>query len=138
MNAFEYALCAAFIWGIVPILEKIGLSKIDPLVGLFYRSFGVILGGVILGAFFLKGDQIRNVDLKTVSILLLSGFLASFVAQIFFYNGLKVGEVSRIVPIAGSFPLITFVLGVLIFGESITLSKVVGLICIVAGVWFLK
>ena len=138
MNHFYWAILAACIWGVVPIFEKMGLNNVSPFVGLFYRSLGVILGLMFLGIGFLKTDALKHVDLKTVSLLVLSGFLASFVAQICFYHGLKLGEVSKVVPIAGSFPLISFLLGVLIFKETVTPYKIAGIVFIVSGIWLLK
>jgi uncharacterized membrane protein len=58
--------------------------------------------------------------------------------QTFFYNALKHGDVSRLVPVSGSYPFIAFILGVLIFGESVTPLKVLGALAIVGGVWLLK
>lgn len=138
MTAFLWAIMAALVWGIVPVVEKLGLAKVDPLVALFYRCFGVILGIVMLGVFILKPQEIRSIDTKSVALLVAAGFLASFVAQIFFYHGLKSGDVSRIVPIAGSFPMISFLLGVVLFGEAVTFSKIAGLLLIMSGVWMLK
>lgn len=129
---------AACVWGVVPILEKLGLSNISPLTGLFYRCFGVLLGIVVLGFFVLKPSELKAVDTKTVLIMILSGFLASFVAQIFFYNGLKTGDVSKIVPIAGSFPMISVLLGVLLPGETITPSKFLGISLVISGICFLR
>ena len=138
MTAFSWAVLTACVWGIVPILEKMGLSKVDPLVGLFYRCFGVILGIFVLGLAVLKPQQIKSADMRSVLLLILGGFLASFVAQIAFYQGLKIGEVSRVVPISGTYPLITFALGILFLGESVSLVKMLGVFLIIAGVWALK
>ena len=138
MNAFIWAILASFIWGVVPLLEKLGLQKVDPLVGLFYRCFGVLIGILFLFLFILKPEQIKSVEIKSISLLILGGFLASIVAQICFYYGLKYGEVSRIVPIAGSFPLVAFMLGVLFLGESISFLKISGVLSIILGIWALK
>lgn len=138
MNSFWLAIMAAVIWGFVPLLEKVGLGKIEPLAGLFYRSIGVVIGLIILGLFLLKPAEIRSVDLKSALLVMTGGFLASFVATFLFYHALKIGEMSRIVPISGSYPLITFLLGVLILGESFTPLKLLGVILAVLGVWFLK
>jgi len=97
-----------------------------------------MIGFLVLVAFFVKPAEIKTVDLRSASFLILGGFLASFVAQMMFYHALKAGEVSRIVPIAGSFPLIAFVLGILILGESFSWIKIAGAMCIVAGIWILK
>ncbi|MBU0549809.1 MAG: EamA family transporter [Candidatus Omnitrophica bacterium] len=138
MNAFIWALLAASIWGIVPLLEKLGLAKVEPLVGVFYRSLGVVVGLLLLGAFMLKPQQIKAIDLRSAGFLILGGFLASILAQICFYNSLKIGEVSRVVPISGSYPLIAFMLGMLILGESVSLIKAAGALLIVLGIWALK
>ena len=138
MTAFWWAILTACIWGVVPILEKLGLAKIDPFVALFYRCLGVLLGLLFLGIFIVKPEQLKVVPPRTIIILMAAGFLASFVAQITFYHGLKMGEVSRIVPIAGMYYLISFLLGVFLLGEALTFTKIFGLLLIVSGVWFLK
>jgi len=138
MNAFIWAILAAIIWGIVPLLEKLGLAKAEPLAGLFYRCFGVLIGLLLLGLFILKPQEIKSVDSRSIIFLMLGGFLASFLAQICFYHGLKIGEVSRVVPVSGSYPLVAFLLGVLFLGEPINLIKAVGVLLIIAGIWALK
>jgi len=67
----------------------------------------------------------------------LGGFLASIVAQMFFYQGLKIGQVSKMVPLSGTYPLVAFLLGAVIFRESITPLKVLGVSLISLGVWAL-
>ena len=138
MNAFIWAILAAVIWGAVPLLEKLGLTKSQPLAGLFYRCLGVLIGLLLLGLFMLKPQEIKAVDSRSIIFLILGGFLASFVAQICFYNSLKIGEVSRVVPVAGAYPLITFILGVLFLGESINPVKTAGVLLIIIGIWALK
>lgn len=138
MNAYEWAILAACIWGVVPVLEKIGLNRVEPYPGLFYRCLGVLLGFLIVGTFLVKPAELKQVDLKTILLLVLSGLLASFVAQIAFYHALKLGEVSRIVPISATYPLIAFLLGVIFLGENISIQKVFGMIMVLGGVWLLK
>ena len=138
MPAFWIAITTAVIWGFVPLIEKLGLAKLDPMVGLFYRSIGVVIGLIILGLFMVKPDEIKSVDIKSALLVMTGGFLASFVAQILFYHALKAGEASRIVPISGSYPLITFLLGIFIMGETLTPVKFAGVLLIVLGIWALN
>jgi len=129
----------AVVWGFVPVIEKIGLSKIDPIAGLFYRSLGVVLGIALLVSF--KAEHIRFSWGSLPSgwmWLLVGGFLASFVGQLMFYHGLKTGEASQVVPIAAAYPLLTFILGILILGEKFTLMKFFGVSFILIGIIFLK
>ena len=44
MKAFYFALMTAVVWGIVPIIEKMGVTRIVPIGGVIIRSFGVMLG----------------------------------------------------------------------------------------------
>jgi len=138
MNAFWWAILTACIWGVVPILEKFCLTKVDPFVALFYRCLGVLVGILFLGLFIVKPSELKAVDIRTIIILVCAGFLASFLAQVTFYHGLKLGEVSRVVPISGTYYLIAFVLGLIIFSETLTISKFVGIILIFSGVLLLR
>ena len=88
-------------------------------------------------AFMLKPSQLKGVDLRSASLLVIAGFLGSFVAFIAFYNGLKTGEMSLVVPVSGSFYLIAFLMGIFFLGESICLLKVTGVVLITAGIWLL-
>ena len=96
------------------------------------------MGVLLLSIFVLKPQEIKTVDSRSVIFLLASGFLASFLAQICFYKGLKIGEISRVVPISGSYPLMAFIIGVLFLGESINLTKLLGVALIVLGIWTLR
>jgi len=139
MKAFYLALMTALVWGIVPILEKTGLVRIQPLAGLLVRSFGVIIGASIL-AIFNKGafKVALKAEPHTLFFLVLAGIMASVVGQIFFYNALKTGEASKVVPIAGTYPLVTFLLGIIFLGESLTPLKVSGVIFVIFGLFLLR
>ncbi|MFH1782878.1 MAG: EamA family transporter [Candidatus Omnitrophota bacterium] len=139
MTAFYFAVLTALIWGCVPILEKIGLAKIDPLPGIFIRVSGVLLGVIILGVFNTQAFKAAlKADLRTILFIMIGGFLASIVGQIFFYNALKAGEASKVVPISGTYPLVSFLLGLIFLGETFTLSKGLGVVLVILGVFLLR
>ena len=137
MNPFLWALLAALIWGITSVIEKFVLGRVEPIPGLFYRCLGVIIGIIILATLMLKPSQIKAVDSRSAVLLMFAGFLGSFVAFIAFYKGLKAGELSLVVPVAGSFYLIAFVLGIFLFKETVTFVKLLGVFLITVGVWLL-
>ena len=138
MNYYWLAVLTSVIWGIAPILEKLGLSRVEPLIGLFYRSLAVLLGLIFLGFFMIKPHELRSADLRSIGLIMAGGFLASFVAQVLFYHSLKIGDVSKVVPISGSYPLVAFILGVILLGEAITPAKIAGCLCVILGIWLLK
>ena len=134
MKPYYWAILTAVVWGCVPALEKLGLSKIPVLPGLFYRSLGVLLGAIIIFAF--KFSQIKEIALSGGgwAYLIIGGFLASFVGQLLFYNALKHGEASRVVPVAAAYPLVSFIIAVVLLGEKLTIAKTGGLVCVILGV----
>lgn len=139
MKAFYFALMTAVVWGIVPILEKMGVARIAPLAGVFIRSCGVVIGIFIMAIFNNQAVRIAlKADPRTIFLLVLGGFMASIVGQIFFYNALKIGEASKVVPIAGIYPLVAFLLGVIFLGETFTAVKLGGIIFVVLGLFLLR
>jgi len=139
MKPFYFAILAAIVWGIAPVMEKIGLKNIQPLSGVMIRSSGVIIGAVVLAVFNINAFKIAlKADPKTILFLFLGGTLASILGQIFFYNAIKQGEVSKMVPIAATYPLVSFLLGLLFFGESFTVFKGLGIGFVILGVFLLR
>lgn len=139
MRSFYFAILAAVVWGIAPILEKTGLKNIEPLSGVIVRSFGVIVGAIVLSIF--NSSMFKTAlkaEPKTIIFLFLGGILASILGQIFFYNALKHGEVSKMVPIAATYPLVSFLLGLLFFGECLTIVKGLGIGFVILGVFLLR
>ena len=134
MKGLIFSLLAALFWGLGPIMEKIGLSKISPQTGLYIRGFGLLMGLLVLYPFMTSFKEIREVSVKAAIFLGLGGLFVSVIGQLFFYFALKSGDISKVVPIAGSFPLIAFIAGILFFGETITISKIGGVIFIVVGI----
>lgn len=139
MNSYIWALLAALIWGCVPALEKLGLAKVPALAGLFYRSLGVLIGIVIL--FVFQSENIRQAfgtGKGSLLYLVAGGLLASVVGQVFFYQALKAGQMSTVVPIAASYPVISFLIGTVFLKEPVTLSKAGGLFLVLSGVFLLR
>lgn len=139
MKPFYWALLTAVVWGCVPILEKLGLEKVPVLPGLFYRSLGVFFGASVLLIFmFPQIKEVFSAHPGSWPYLVFGGFLASFVGQICFYHALKHGEASWVVPVAGTYPLVSFILGVLFLSEQVTVAKIGGLSCIIFGIFLLR
>jgi bacterial/archaeal transporter family protein len=131
---------AALAWGFAPIVEKLGLQgKADPVIGVFIRSLGVMLGAL----FFLPvlprmTAKFSELGARNWLFLLAGGILASIVGQLCFYRALKSGDVSRVVPIGAAYPVIACMLGIVLFKEPLTYSKVAGIALVVAGTLMLR
>jgi transporter family protein len=131
-------IVTALFWGTTPILEKIGLAKVDPLVGVTVRSIIVTAGLLILTFVLGKGRALFQLDGKSVAFFGASGVMAGLLGMWTYYTALKLEATSRIVPIAASYPLVTALLSALILGEGLTLPRVIGTGLIVSGIWLVK
>jgi len=128
----------AVLWGSTPIIEKIGLSRTDPLMGLTVRSIAVL---VVLFVFLVASGRVKevvNLDSKTILIFSVSGLMAGLLGMLTYFGALKRGATSQIVPIAATYPLITALLSVLILKEGVTFWRLLGTVFIVLGIWLVK
>lgn len=138
MTAFLWALLTAAIWGVVPLMEKVGLASAPPTVGVMVRSLGVVVGLAVFGWLWAPWEAMRALSGTSFLLLAGGGFLASFVGQLAFYQALKSGAISQVTPVAGAYPLVAALLGWWVLREPLTLTRVLGVACIVLGVILLR
>jgi transporter family protein len=131
-------IVTTLLWGFTPILEKVALTKVDPLVGVTIRSALVTAGLFVLTFLVGKGKALMEVDGRSFLLFGASGMMAGLLGMWTYYAALKMEATSKIVPIAASYPLVTALLSVLILREEVTLPRVVGTAFIVIGIWFVK
>jgi transporter family protein len=131
-------IVTALLWGITPIIEKIGLAKVDPLIGVTIRSAIVTIGLFALTFLLGKGKALTQLDGKSILIFGASGMMAGLLGMWTYYAALKMEATSKIVPIAACYPLVTALLSVLILNEGVTLPRVIGTALIVTGIWLVK
>ena len=129
-----YALLAALSFGIAPLFEKLGLARTDPTIALFIRAFVTMV--FTLGFLVTSGNiaAFAKTDLRSVIYVILGGVFGVLFAQYFYFRALEHGEVGRVMPIVGSFPVIAFFFSVLVFGEAVTFTKLAGIVLVVVGV----
>jgi len=132
------AITTLIFWGIAPIFGKLGLAKISPYTALAIRSFVVAFIMIII--LLIRGDfkELFQVDLKSAIFIGLEGIFASLIGHFAYYYALKLGETSKVVPIAGAYFLITVLAAVIFLSEKITLIKGAGIVLILGGVFLLR
>jgi transporter family protein len=126
------------LWGATPILEKMGLTKVDPLIGVTLRSAIVTVGLLVLTFLLGKGRALIELDGKSVLLFGASGLMAGIFGMWTYYMALKMEATSKIVPITACYPLVTALLSVLVLREGITLHRIIGTALIVSGIWLVK
>jgi transporter family protein len=131
-------IATTLLWGSTPILEKTGLAKVDPLIGVTVRS-AIVTGGLFLLTFLLgKGKALIELDGRSILLFGASGMMAGLLGMWTYYGALKMEATSKIVPIAACYPLVTALLSVLVLKEGVTVQRVVGTALIVSGIWLVK
>lgn len=138
LSGVIFALLAMIFWGLAPILAEIGLTEVSPYLGLSLRTFGI---ASILLAFGLATGRIVNLselELKSALLLLGEGIFAGLLGHLAYFHGLKIGEASRIVPIAMAFPIVTVVVGILFLNESVSFIKLIGVSLAMGGIVLLS
>jgi transporter family protein len=138
MTAFWWALLTAGIWGIVPLMEKLGLGQSPPLIGVMVRSVGVVIGLVGFVVLSPPWEALRTLRPSAILLLAGGGLLASFIGQLAFYHALRDGHISQVTPVAGAYPLVAALLGWWVLREPMTVSRVLGVLFVVAGVVLLR
>lgn len=138
MSAFWWALVTACIWGVVPLMEKVGLGAASPTAGVMARSVGVVIGLVVFGVWWHPWAALRSLTWPSFALLAGGGLLASFVGQLAFYRALQSGALSQVTPVAGTYPLVAALLGWWLLKEPLTVTRVLGIACIVLGVVMLR
>ena len=138
MTPFLWALLTACVWGVVPLIEKVGLGTAPPTVGVIVRSLGVTLGVLIFGGLWSPWAAMRALSWRSIVLLAGGGFLASFAGQLAFYHALRSGAVSQVTPVAGAYPLVAALLGWWVLREPLTLTRALGALCVVLGVVLLR
>lgn len=133
-----FLILTAFLWGTTPVLEKIGLGKVDPLTGVTIRSIAVTAALLIYLLLAGKIKQVFQTDPKTIAIFTITGIMAGLLGMLTYFVALKKGATSQIVPIAATYPLVTAVLSILILGENVSLLRILGTILIIAGIWLVQ
>ncbi|WP_371369510.1 hypothetical protein SRRS_26480 [Sporomusa rhizae] len=138
LNAYLFAGIAMILWGLAPILGKLGLGATQPLAALTIRSLVVTIILLIFVTASGQWGNVTEVSAKSAIYIAFEGICAALLGQLAYYYALKYGEVGRISPVVAAFPLVALALGIIVFGEKLTLSKIIATIMIVAGVVILK
>lgn len=131
-----YACGSAVFAGVTSILAKCGIRKTNSNVATAIRTIVVLLFSWIM--VFVIGAQNGLADLtpKTLLFLALSG-LATGASWLCYFRALQLGDVSRVAPVDKSSIILTILLAFVIFHETVSLFKVLGMVMIGVGTFLM-
>ena len=129
-------LLTILFWGVSPIIEKIGLRSVEPLLALFIRTSAALIA-ISLTLFFSPSISLSSLNLKNIGILSLSGIIAGFLGMLTYFSLLKAKNASQIVPLTSTYPLVATLFAILFLKEELNLYKILGTVFVVIGIYLL-
>ena len=131
-----YAVGSALFAGLTSILAKCGIRKTDSTVATAIRTIVVLIFAWIM--VFVVGSQgtLLDIPAKSFVFLVLTG-LATGASWLCYFYALQRGPIDKVVPIDKSSTVMTILLAALLLGESVTLTKGVGVVLIAVGTFLM-
>ena len=131
-----YAFGSAFFAGVTSILAKCGIKHTDSNVATAIRTVIVLIFSWIMVWIVGAQGEVTGIDTKTWIFLILSG-LATGASWLCYFKALQLGNVNKVTPIDKSSTLLTMIFAMIFLGESITILKILSLICIGIGTYLM-
>ena len=131
-------MITALLWGITPIFDKLCVAKASPAAVMavrFTTTFLCILPLYLIPSF---RSQIFALDTRTTLYVVSAAVLSAILGIFLYYWAMTKMEATKVTPICATYPLVTFVLGILFLHEKMTWTKATGTILSVLGIIFLS
>ena len=137
MNWFFLSLIPPLFWAITNYIDDYLIEKHTKQEGIgALIIFSALIGFIIAPAILIFNPDVLNVPSFDIFILLLSGIFG--VTWVMFYlYALESDETTIVIPLFQVIPVISFVLGYFILGETLSINQSIGSITIVLGGLFL-
>lgn len=129
---FIFALLSAIFAALTSILAKVGIEGVNSNLATAIRTLIVLAMSWAMVFITNVQSEIFNVSKKSWIFLILSG-LATGASWLCYYKALKIGEVSKVVPIDKLSVVITLILAFVFLHEQFTVKSFIGTILLTVG-----
>ncbi len=127
-----FAFGSAFFAGVTALLAKCGIRKTDSTAATAIRTVVVLLFSWVMVLLAGSWGDIVSIGGGTWLFLILSG-LATGASWLCYFRALQLGDINKVVPIDKSSIVLTLLLAFILLGESVSLTKGLGVALIGAG-----
>ena len=131
-----FAFGSALFAGLTSILAKCGIRKTDSTVATAIRTIIVLIFAWVMVFVQGKQGQVKAVPKNELGFICLSG-LATGASWLCYFYALQRGPIDKVVPIDKSSTVMTILLAALLLGESVTLTRGIGVVLIAAGTFLM-
>lgn len=121
-------------WGIWGVTAKIAVKHL----GLQLLIWGQVATLILFPLFFLLFKELLplKIDATGIGWALLTGALGTL-GTLFLYLTLRAAPASVVVPLSALYPVVTVILAYIFLQEEISPTRLLGVACALAAVWFL-
>ncbi|WP_050615322.1 EamA family transporter [Bacillus testis] len=130
------ALLAALFAAMTSILAKLGIERINSNVATAVRTIVVVVMAFAIAVFTGQLSGMAVISGKAYLFLILSG-LTTGLSWLCYFKAIKIGDVSKVVPIDKSSVVMTILLSFVILGEKATPLVITGCAVITIGTFIL-
>lgn len=127
-----FAIFSAVFAAATSILAKVGIEGVDSNLATAIRTIVVLVMAWLVVFMTNKTGGIASITPRSWLFLILSG-LATGASWLCYFYAIKVGDVSKVVPIDKCSLVLTIIFAVIFLGEALTWKTVVGCILLLAG-----
>lgn len=131
-----YAVLSAIAAGITTIFLKKGIHTTNTNVALALRTLVVLIFSIVIVLIIGSYKEIYYINTKTWVFLILSGF-STGAGWYYYYKALQIGNVKNVSPLSKSSLVLTIILSFILLNEKITLLKIISLIIITLGTYYI-
>ena len=131
--ALLMGVLAGFTYGTMPIFSRFGADNEDPYTSAFY---GLALGALLL-FFIVRPHNGMGTEWHWQIVLVLIGFgiVPSALGYIVYFGGLSKVKETSVVPVLASIETVAAsVIGLVVFGQSLSLGKMAGIALVVCSI----
>lgn len=133
---FLFALLSSVFAALTSILAKVGIEGVNSNLATAVRTVVVVIMAWVVVFMTNTQNGLPDIGRKSWIFLILSG-LATGASWICYYNALQMGEASKVVPVDKFSIVLTVILAFLFLHEQITIKKLIGILLITAGTFFM-
>ena len=127
-----FAILSAVFAAATAILAKIGIDGVNSNLATAIRTIVVLVMAWLVVFLTHSAGGISTISTRSWVFLILSG-LATGASWLCYFYAIKIGDVSKVVPIDKCSLVLTIIFAVIFLGEALTWKTVLGSILLLAG-----
>lgn len=129
-----FAVLAAIFSGLTTVFAKVGVTKANSTLVTGIRTIVILIFSIVV--FIFLGDGFKNLNLKTIIFIILSGITTALL-WICYFKALSLADVSKVTPVDKLSIIVTLILSSIFLKEKITIIKILSMIFMIVGTFLI-